>query len=129
MIWRSQVLGEGNCGSGDRPWEGSLRMCSLKERVGNRTGNSKVAITLRRDDRTARPRFCFRRVSKPTFGSSPAAFSPKLRGYPRTKVRNLVALGVDLDMAIKHAVSRKRYWRMSRTPAMRYAMPNKWLAQ
>ena len=28
MIGRSQVLGEGNCGSGDRPWEGSLRMRS-----------------------------------------------------------------------------------------------------
>jgi RNA-directed DNA polymerase len=48
---------------------------------------------------------------------------------PRTKVRNLVRLGVNLDMAIKHAVSRKSYWRMSRTPAMRTAMPNKWLAQ
>jgi RNA-directed DNA polymerase len=48
---------------------------------------------------------------------------------PRTKVRNLVRLGVSLDFAIKHAITRKRYWRMSRTPAMRYAMPNKWLAQ
>jgi RNA-directed DNA polymerase len=49
--------------------------------------------------------------------------------YPRTKVRNLVRLGVNLDFAIKHATSRKSYWRMSRTPAMRYAMPNQWLAQ
>jgi RNA-directed DNA polymerase len=49
--------------------------------------------------------------------------------YPRTKVRQLVKLGVELDMAIKHAISRKHYWRMSRTPAMRYAMPNKWLEQ
>ena len=49
--------------------------------------------------------------------------------YPRTKVRKLVRLGVSLDMAIKHAISRKKYWRMSRTPAMRYAMPNKWLEQ
>jgi RNA-directed DNA polymerase len=49
--------------------------------------------------------------------------------YPRTKVRRLVQLGVSLDMAIKHAISRKKYWRMSRTPAMRYAMPNKWLEQ
>jgi RNA-directed DNA polymerase len=47
--------------------------------------------------------------------------------YPRTKVRKLVALGVGLDMAIKHAVSRKSYWRMCNTPAMRIAMPNKWL--
>lgn len=49
--------------------------------------------------------------------------------HPRTKVKNLVALGVSLDLAIKHAVSRKKYWRMSRTPALRYAMPNEWLAQ
>ena len=38
--------------------------------------------------------------------------------YPRTRVRHLVQLGVDLPMAIKHAISRKRYWRMSRTPAI-----------
>lgn len=49
--------------------------------------------------------------------------------YPRTKVKKLVALGVSLDMAIKHAISRKKYWRMSRTPALRFAMPNKWLEQ
>ena len=29
VIWRSKVLGEGNCGTGDRPWGGSLRMRSL----------------------------------------------------------------------------------------------------
>ena len=46
---------------------------------------------------------------------------------PRTKVKNLVRLGVNLDFAIKHAMSRKSYWRLSRTPAMRLAMPNKWL--
>jgi len=45
----------------------------------------------------------------------------------RTKVKNLVRLGVSLDMAIKHAMTRKSYWRLSRTPAMRFAMPNKWL--
>ena len=41
--------------------------------------------------------------------------------------RTLVRLGVRLDMAIKHAMTRKSYWRLSRTPAMRFAMPNKWL--
>ena len=49
--------------------------------------------------------------------------------YPRTKVRNLRRLGVNLDWAIKHATSRKAYWRMSRTPALRTAMSNKWLEQ
>lgn len=49
--------------------------------------------------------------------------------HARTKVKNLVALGVSRDLAIKHAISRKKYWRMSRTPALRYAMTNKWLQQ
>jgi hypothetical protein len=48
---------------------------------------------------------------------------------PRTKVRNPVRLGGSLDLAVEHAISRKGYWRMSRTPAMRHAMPNQWLAQ
>lgn|GEM_PF-4761229 len=52
-----------------------------------------------------------------------------LRSIRPTQVRNLVRPGVNLDMAIKHAISRKNYWRLSRTPAMRYAMPNKWLEQ
>ena len=49
--------------------------------------------------------------------------------HPRTKVQHLVRLGVNRDMAIKHAVSRKSYWRLSQTPAMRIAMPNQWLEQ
>jgi RNA-directed DNA polymerase len=49
--------------------------------------------------------------------------------YARTKVRNLRRLGVNLDWAIKHAISRKGYWRMSRTPAIRTAMSTKWLEQ
>jgi len=49
--------------------------------------------------------------------------------YPRTKIKHLVALGVTLDMAVKHAISRKKYWRMSGTPALRYAMTNEWLLQ
>jgi hypothetical protein len=53
----------------------------------------------------------------------------KQRRHPRTKVKNLVALGVSLDLAIQHAVRRKKYWRMSHTPALRYAMPNEWLEQ
>ena len=38
---------------------------------------------------------------------------------PRTKVRNLVRLSVILDIAIKHAISRKSDCRLSCTPAMR----------
>ena len=48
---------------------------------------------------------------------------------PRTKLKNLVALGVSLDMALKHAISRKKYWRISRTPALRSAMTNRCLEQ
>ena len=49
--------------------------------------------------------------------------------HPRTKISNLVRLGVSRDMAIKHGISRKSYWRLSQTPAMRIAMPNQWLEQ
>ena len=49
--------------------------------------------------------------------------------YPRTKIRKLLELGVSRKLAILHGISRKSYWRMSRTPAMRYAMPNQWLGE
>ena len=47
--------------------------------------------------------------------------------WPRTKVRNLLALGINLKTAIQHAVSSKSYWRMSRTPAIQMALNNDWL--
>jgi len=49
--------------------------------------------------------------------------------YPRTRIQQLLKLGVSRKLAILHGISRKSYWRMSRTPAMRYAMPNKWLEE
>ena len=49
--------------------------------------------------------------------------------YPRTRIQQLLKLGVPRKLAILHGISRKSYWRMSRTPAMRYAMPNKWLEE
>ncbi len=47
--------------------------------------------------------------------------------YLRTNARHMVQLGVDLEMANKHAISRKRYGRMSRVPAVRFAMAKNWL--
>jgi RNA-directed DNA polymerase len=49
--------------------------------------------------------------------------------YPRTKIRKLRKLGVNLDWSIKHGISRKGYWRLSRSPALRTGMSNKWLEQ
>jgi hypothetical protein len=49
--------------------------------------------------------------------------------YPRTKIRKLTELGVSRKLAILHGISRKSYWRVCNTPAMRYAMPNKWLQE
>ena len=49
--------------------------------------------------------------------------------YPRTKIRKLRQLGVNLDWAIKHGISRKGYWRLSRSPGVRTALSNKWLQQ
>jgi RNA-directed DNA polymerase len=42
----------------------------------------------------------------------------------RTKVRNLLSMGVGLKMALQHASSGKSYWRMARTPAMQFALNN-----
>jgi len=49
--------------------------------------------------------------------------------WPRTKVRNLRALGINLKAAIQHAVSSKSYWRMARTPAVQMALNNQWLKE
>ena len=49
--------------------------------------------------------------------------------HPRTKLRNLLRLGVEQDLAIKQAFSRKGHWRLSQTPAMCNAMPNSWLEE
>lgn len=46
--------------------------------------------------------------------------------YPRTKIKHLVTLGVTLDMAVKHAIGRKKYWRTYSTQALRFAMTNEW---
>ena len=47
--------------------------------------------------------------------------------WTRTKIRNLLKLGVSLQTAIQHSVSSKSYWRMARTPAMQQALSNAWL--
>ena len=47
--------------------------------------------------------------------------------WPRTKIKNLVALGVDLVTAIKHGVSSHGYWHMARTPGLQEALNNAWL--
>ena len=45
----------------------------------------------------------------------------------RTKIKNLLALGVSLKTAIQHGVSSKSYWHMARTPALQQALSNAWL--
>lgn len=46
--------------------------------------------------------------------------------YPRTNLKHLVALGVTSDMAVKHAISRKKDWRMYGTLVLCFAMTNEW---
>ncbi len=48
--------------------------------------------------------------------------------WPRTKIKNLLALGVSLKSAIQHGVSSKSYWHMARTPVTQQALNNTWLA-
>lgn len=45
----------------------------------------------------------------------------------RTKVRNLVQLGLPIKLAIMNGISSKSYWRPSKTPAVNAAMSNEWL--
>jgi hypothetical protein len=42
----------------------------------------------------------------------------------RTKIRNLLALGVSLKSAIQHGVSSNSYWQMSRTQVINQALSN-----
>ncbi len=47
--------------------------------------------------------------------------------WPRTKISQLLALGVRLKTAIQHGVSSKSYWHMARTPAAQQILSNAWL--
>ena len=47
--------------------------------------------------------------------------------WARTKIRNLLALGVNPKSAILHGMSSKSYWHMSRTPVVHQALSNAWL--
>lgn len=49
--------------------------------------------------------------------------------WARTKIRNLLALGVSLKSAIQHGVSSNSYWQMSRTPVINQAVSNAWLKE
>jgi RNA-directed DNA polymerase len=47
--------------------------------------------------------------------------------WARTKIKNLLALGVSLKSAIQHGCSSNSYWQMSRTPVINQAVSNAWL--
>lgn len=48
---------------------------------------------------------------------------------PRTRIRNLVKLGVGLKESIDIGLSRKGYWRLAKTYATQLGMTNKWLKE
>ena len=47
----------------------------------------------------------------------------------RTKVRNLMRLGVSLDLAISCGMSSKSYWHSARTPGINIGLSNEYLAK
>lgn len=47
--------------------------------------------------------------------------------YPRTRIRKLMQLGVDRDLAISHGASHKGYWRLAKTLGGHCGMTNRWL--
>ena len=46
---------------------------------------------------------------------------------PRTRIRNLIAMGAGKTQAILTGISRKAYWHLSRTLATQTGMTNQWL--
>ncbi len=48
---------------------------------------------------------------------------------PKTKIKNLVCLGLDREEAVKLGNSRKRTWRISGHFMLNFAMPQKWFTQ
>jgi RNA-directed DNA polymerase len=48
---------------------------------------------------------------------------------PRTRRRNLIALGIDPSEVHKASRSRKGYWRMSQMSLVRNALNNRWLEE
>ena len=48
---------------------------------------------------------------------------------PRTRIRNLLRLGVSRDQAITHGASRKGYWRLSKTLGGHVGMTKRWLRE
>ncbi len=53
----------------------------------------------------------------------------RIEGWPRTKIKHLLALCVSLKTAIQHGVSSKSYWHMARTPAVQQGLTNAWLKE
>jgi RNA-directed DNA polymerase len=47
--------------------------------------------------------------------------------YPRTRIRKLKQLGVPHDLAVRHGVSRKGYWRLAKTLGGHMGISKKWL--
>ena len=66
------------------------------------------------------------RVRTPIKNSGQVCYWKQWR-FARTKVRNLLKLGVSKGAAIPIAMSRKGPWNMSRTLATQVGMNNKWL--
>ena len=48
---------------------------------------------------------------------------------PRTRIGNLIQLGASEQTAIQTGLSRKSYWRLSRTLATQSGMTNQWLQE
>jgi len=53
----------------------------------------------------------------------------KMWRKPKTKIKNLLKLGVWLDNAIKAGMSSKGYWHLSKTLGTQTGMTNEWLAK
>jgi RNA-directed DNA polymerase len=49
--------------------------------------------------------------------------------WARNKIYHLLKLGVNLKMAMQHALNTHSYWHMARTPAVQLGLSNAWLSE
>lgn len=55
--------------------------------------------------------------------------APKQWRGPRTKIKNLLTLGVSPKSAIRHGVSSNSYWQISGTRVINQSVSNAWLLE
>ncbi len=69
----------------------------------------------------------FDRYIAPAISAFPPSLAVKQWRRPRTRIRNLIRLGVSTKLAIFIGLSSKGYYRLAKTKAVQIGINNEWL--